>query len=78
MPIGLFQDTDGCPTYVSAFTLTAETIRKVGEQSYVTSLLRTEENAALLEDAQRALTELITILSVWPSRLLSALKLLTL
>lgn len=43
---------------------TADTITKVGQQSYVVSLLRTEENTALIEDAQRALTELITILSV--------------
>ncbi|KAL5488110.1 hypothetical protein ACEPAI_6218 [Sanghuangporus weigelae] len=47
-----------------AFKKTADTITKVGQQGYVTSLLNTEENAALIEDAQRALTELITTMSL--------------
>ena len=46
------------------FRKTAETICLVGQQSWVTSLLRTQENAAAITDAQHALTELISILNV--------------
>ncbi|THH08638.1 hypothetical protein EW145_g2572 [Phellinidium pouzarii] len=46
------------------FRLTAETITKVGQQNYIVSVLRTDENAALIEDSQHALTELVTILTL--------------
>ncbi|KAI5124913.1 hypothetical protein M0805_007341 [Coniferiporia weirii] len=46
------------------FRLTADTITKVGKQSYIASTLRSEENAALIEDSQHALIELVSILSL--------------
>ena len=47
-----------------AFKKTATTIREVGQQGAIKSLLRSDENALRLEDCQFALSELITLLSV--------------
>lgn len=46
------------------FKMTAVTITKVGGQNYLISVLKSEENAALIEDTQRALTELVSLMTV--------------
>lgn len=46
------------------FRKTADTIARVGGQNYLVSVLRSEENAAAIEDMQRALTELVSIMTV--------------
>lgn len=48
----------------STFKLTADTIAKVGQQGLLVSLLRSEENAALIQDCQHALTTLVSVLNV--------------
>ena len=49
---------------VRTFRKTADTITLVGQQSWVTSLLRTQENSAAIADTQHELTQLISVLNV--------------
>ena len=47
-----------------AFEYTAQTIFQVGQQSVITSLLRSETNALRIESCNEALTELISLFTV--------------
>ena len=49
---------------VRAFEYTAQTIFQVGQQSVITSLMRSESNALRIESCNEALTELISLFTV--------------
>ena len=55
-------------TSFRAFEQTARTIVQVGQQGVIASLLRAEVNALRIEACNEALTELISLFNVRPTR----------